>query len=73
MSNHIQHLSTTYKSLGHKDIKTTMIYAHVLNRSGQGVRSPADTILHDKYRCVIRQKRYYTTCIIFHKNIDFDR
>lgn len=27
---------------GHKDVQTTMIYTHVLNRGGQGVRSPSD-------------------------------
>jgi hypothetical protein len=25
-----------------KDVRTTMIYTHVLNRGGQGVRSPID-------------------------------
>ncbi|MCP4751306.1 MAG: tyrosine-type recombinase/integrase [Proteobacteria bacterium] len=28
--------------LGHKDVATTMIYSHVLNRGGLGVQSPLD-------------------------------
>jgi hypothetical protein len=30
--------------LGHRDVKTTMIYTHVLNRGGRGVRSPANLL-----------------------------
>jgi site-specific recombinase XerD len=30
--------------LGHKEVATTMIYTHVLNRGGKGVRSPADAL-----------------------------
>jgi hypothetical protein len=44
MSDHILHTSIIHKSLEHKDIKTTKIYKYILNRGGQGVRSPADTI-----------------------------
>jgi len=29
---------------GHKDVSTTMIYTHVLNRGGRGVSSPADRL-----------------------------
>ena len=37
-------IRTVQELLGHRDVRTTMIYAHVLNRGGRGVWSPLDRL-----------------------------
>ena len=37
-------IRTVQELLGHREVATTMIYTHVLNRAGRGVRSPLDRL-----------------------------
>ncbi|WP_162276009.1 integron integrase [Roseimaritima ulvae] len=41
-------ISTVQKLMGHKDIETTMKYVHVSHQLGDSIKSPMDTLVHDR-------------------------
>jgi hypothetical protein len=42
-------IPTVQELLGHRELKTMMIWTHVLNRGGRGVHSPADVLFQPEH------------------------
>lgn len=57
-------IRTVQEQLGHRDVSTTMLYTHVLNRGGMGVRSPLDQPAAVRHSHGCDRRNLYYRCAI---------
>ena len=66
-------IRTMQELMGQSDDRTRIIYTHVLNRGGRGVRRPADGLVRDSEECRAETTHHAMTTEVFPQVIDLKR